>query len=502
MSEPSRKPVEAAPPRLAALSKLPLFFDLAGKCAVVIGGTAATAWKAELLAAAGADVRIVAEEVEPEMRELLLRGAAAGSLAHDRRAFGEDMLSGAAVAVADASTEQEAARFLAAAKKAGVPINVIDRPAWCDFQFGSIVNRSPVVIGISTDGAAPVLGQAIRRRIEALLPPGLATWAGWARDVRQAATERLAPGGPRRRFWERFAEHAFTRPAEAIERQTIERELASHATGRDDTAGKVTLVGAGPGDAEYLTLKAMRALQSADVILFDDLVSDEVLELARREAKRMMVGKRGRRESCRQEDINALMLKLARQGKHVVRLKSGDPMIFGRAGEEIAELRAAGIAVEVVPGITAAAAMASRLGISLTHRDHAHSVRFVTGHSRAGVLPDHLDWNGLADPETTLMVYMGGRTAPAFAERLIGAGLPACTAVAAIASISRSDEEVSFVTLGELQQNVRGIGCGERPLLIGIGRVFGATTGAKGSCPKPFTPTTYVTGQERRRDTA
>ena len=176
-------------------------------------------------------------------------------------------------------------------------------------------------------------------------------------------------------------------------------------------SGRVTLVGAGPGDADLLTLKAVRALQSADIILFDDLVSDGVLELARREAKRMMVGKRGSRDSCSQDDINALMLKLARQGKHVVRLKCGDPMIFGRAGEEIAMLTAARHNGNVVPGITAASAMAARLGLSLTHRDHAQSVRFVTGHARSGALPDNLDWSGLADAQTTLIFYMAGNTA-------------------------------------------------------------------------------------------
>ena len=206
------------------------------------------------------------------------------------------------------------------------------------------------------------------------------------------------------------------------------------------TVGTVTLVGSGPGDPDLLTLKAIRALQSADIVLFDHLVSDEILDLARSEAKRMLVGKRARQPSCRQQDINTLMIKLARQGKSVVRLKSGDPMVFGRAGEEIAELRAHAIPVKVVPGVTAASAMAATLHVSLTHRDHAHSVRYVTGHSREGRLPEDLDWTGLADPETTLVFYMGGKTAPNIAQRLIEEGLSPTTPVVVMANVSRADE--------------------------------------------------------------
>jgi uroporphyrin-III C-methyltransferase/precorrin-2 dehydrogenase/sirohydrochlorin ferrochelatase len=235
--------------------------------------------------------------------------------------------------------------------------------------------------------------------------------------------------------------------------------------------GRVTLVGAGPGDAELLTLKAVRALQAADVILYDDLVSDEVLELARREAKRMLVGKRGGRESCRQDDINALMVKLARQGRHVVRLKSGDPMIFGRGGEEIDQLERAGIPCDVVPGITAASAMASALGVSLTHRDDAQSVRFVTGHSRAGGLPDSLDWRGLADHHTTLIVYMGGRTSATLAARLIEQGLFPETPVIAVANLSRASEARWHGTLNMLAESEL-LRTEAGPILIGIGAVF------------------------------
>lgn len=440
MQHVSRKPAESGPQRIGQLSKLPVFLDLQGKRAIVVGDTPGADWKAELLAAAGAEV-----------------------VRLDCSWKAEDLVD-ATLAVIDAADAEEAAAFHAAARAAGAICSAIDRPAHCDVQFGAIVNRSPVVIGISTDGAAPILAQAIRRRIETLLPATLGAWAATAKRVRKTVAERLPAGSLRRVFWERFAERAFIEP-------TVPADIEiKPATAK---GGHVTLVGAGPGDAELLTLKAMRALQSADVILFDDLVSDEVLELARREARRMMVGKRGGRASCRQEDINALMIKLAKRGKRIVRLKSGDPMVFGRAGEEIAALDAAGIPVSVVPGITAALAAASNLGVSLTHRDAAHSVRFVTGHSRQGELPADLDWRGLADAETSLIVYMGGRTGGAFAARLMREGLPAATPVAVVSAVSRCDETRWCGQLSELGDALLRIGV-EQPVLVGIGQVFAA----------------------------
>jgi len=224
-------------------------------------------------------------------------------------------------------------------------------------------------------------------------------------------------------------------------------------------------------------LKGMRALQSADVILFDDLVSPELLELARREAKRMLVGKRGGRESCKQEEINALMLRFARQGKRVVRLKAGDPSVFGRSGEEIAALEAAGIPVSVVPGITTASALAAGLCTSLTHRDAAQSVRFVTGHSRKGVLPDTIDWRAAADPATTTVFYMGGRTAPEISERLLAEGLSADTPVVIAANVSRRDERRWTGPLSALVAGMAEIGHDD-PVVIGIGKVFARAAAA------------------------
>ncbi len=349
MEPQPRSPCERAPARMAPLAKLPVFLDLEARRVVVAGGSAAAAWKAELLAATGADVAVYAPTPSQEIRRLVGQETAAGSLTLHARPWSVDVFAGAALALADVDTDAEAIAFRCAARAAGVPVNVVDKPAFCDLQFGTIVNRSPVVIAISTDGAAPILAQAIRRRIETLLPPSLAAWGALAKRIRDRVTDRLAKGEPRRRFWEDLAERAFgPAPDEAAgDRMLAIAERIGAATVTSE--GRVVLVGAGPGDADLLTLKAVRALQAADVILFDDLVSSDVLELARREAKRMMVGKRGGRASCRQDDINELMVGLARQGKRVVRLKSGDPMVFGRAGEEIDILRAAGIPVEVVP---------------------------------------------------------------------------------------------------------------------------------------------------------
>lgn len=467
----SRLPAEAAPPRLGPLAQLPVFLNLAGRRAVVAGGTAAAAWKAELLAAAGAKVDVYAATVGREMSDLIQRGAAAGSLVLHSRPWDAEALSDAAVAIADAGSDDEARAFACAARAASAPCNVIDKPEFCQFQLGAIVNRSPVVIGISTDGAAPILAQAIRQRIEALLPPSLAAWGRLAKALRQEVARRLPPGGLRRAFWERLAHRTFGPAPTPFDASQLRGSISELAGRPHHGEGGVTLVGAGPGDAELLTLKAVRALQSADVILFDDLVSNEVLELARREARRVCVGKRGHRESCRQDDINGLMIQLALEGRRVVRLKSGDPMIFGRAGEEIKELSEAGIPCDVVPGITAASGMAATLGVSLTHRDTAQSVRFVTAHGRNGCLPVNLDWRGLADPTTSLVVYMGGRTAGAFGSRLLAEGLPAATPVVAVAGVSGPDEQRWCGTLGALAAGSLEVSAGA-PVVIGIGQAF------------------------------
>jgi uroporphyrin-III C-methyltransferase/precorrin-2 dehydrogenase/sirohydrochlorin ferrochelatase len=455
---------------MARLATLPVFLALAGRRAVVIGGSEAAAWKAELLSAAGAAVEVLGAAPCAELKGL---GAdpPGGPVSLVRREWAPPDLAGAALAIAAAADDAEARAILEAAHARGVPVNVIDRPAFCTFQLGAIVNRSPLVVGISTGGAAPVLGQAVRSRIEALLPPGLARWAEAARAWRAAVGAQLGAGA-RRLFWEAFAALALRVPDRAPCRTDWEMLLREALGGRSPrSAGHVALVGAGPGDPELMTLKAVRALRSADVILVDDLVAPEILDFARREAKRLLVGKTGHRPSCRQDDINALMIGLAGSGKRVVRLKAGDPMIFGRAGEEIAALERAGIAYDVVPGIGAVQGAAASLRVSLTHRATARRVQLVTGHAHHGRLPDDLDLAALADPNATTAVYMPLGTLPELVRRLLGAGVEPGRPACAVFNATRPEQRTIAGTVGTIAGPVAGLRI-EGPCLLLVGSVL------------------------------
>ncbi|HEX2552984.1 MAG TPA: siroheme synthase CysG [Microvirga sp.] len=473
-------PAETRPARLQPLAKLPVFLDLLGQRAVVAGSGEPVVWKAELLAAAGAEVVVLAEMPVPELSAL---AAATPSLVLVPRRWRPEDLDGAAVAVAEAHGD-EAQHFAAAARGRGALVNVIDQPAFCDFQFGAIVNRSPVVIGISTDGAAPILAQAIRRRIEAVLPPALSGWSASAKGFRDRLAAILPDRAARRRFWERFVDVTFISQAEEDERLAeLERMAKSILNGEPERReGEVVIVGAGPGDPELLTLKAVRELQAADVILYDRLVPEGVLELARREARRILVGKEGHGESCRQEDITDLLVRLARGGERVVRLKGGDPAVFGRAGEEIEACRANGIRVRMVPGITAALAAASALTVSLTHRGLAQRLQFVTGHDRHGNLPPDLDLDALADPRATTCIYMGRETAQRLAGRLLDRGLPPTTPAAVVGSVSRPEELALATTLGALARGAAGLPDGG-PTLVLIGDALGLGSAEQASEP-------------------
>ena len=493
------RPSRRGPARLAPLSVLPLFADLRGRPVLVVGGGEGAAWKAELLAAAGAHVRLVlgggeegfceaARELASRARNVRVTDRA--WTAHDLAGLGPPDATGIApdrpvLALIDTPCHGEAGAFAALARAMGVTVNAIDKPVHGDVTFGSIVNRSPIVVGISTDGAAPILGQAIRQRIETLLPPGLADWAGAMRRSRSRVMAMLPDRSRRRAFFERFADRAFRQAfPEGADDPILDLAVAA-SDAPDEPVGHVTLVGAGPGGAGLLTLDAVRALQSADIVLFDALVGEDVLELARREARRMLVGKRAGRESCRQEDINALMLKLARQGRRVVRLKSGDPMVFGRAGEEIEALEREGVTHAIVPGVTAAQALAASLGMSLTHRAHARSLRLVTGHGAKGGLPDDLDWPGLADPATTLVVYMGARTARSLAERLVASGLPPDTPAAAVSALTRPEERRWIGRIDALADGVATLDA-DQPIAIAIGDAlrFARTAEAEDKTPR------------------
>ena len=442
-----RKP-ETTPPRIAPLATLPLFHRLAGRRAVVAGGSPGALWKAELLSAAGADVLVLAGHASAErLFDALARQPIDGPVRVLAREWTGLDLKDAAIAIGDLADEAEARRFAAAARAAGALVSIVDRAELGDAQFGTIVNRSPVVLAISTDGGAPMLGQSIRARIEAVLPVGLSAWAEAAKAWRPRVRQTLAAFADRRTFWTRFTRLAWAK----VDHRPSERDFEALITGVEPSRpGSVVLVGAGPGDPELLTLKAVRALQSATVILHDDLVDAGVLELARREAVRIAVGKRGHGPSVAQEEINRRLVALARAGERVVRLKGGDPLVFGRATEEIEACRAAGIEVTVIPGISAAQGAAAALGLSLTERREARRVQFVTGHGSDGRLPADLDWAAIADPAATTVIYMPRRTLAAFVRAALDHGLDPATPAVAVASATQATQAQVAGTVADI----------------------------------------------------
>ena len=346
----SRITCEARPGRIGSLATLPVFLVLDGKRAVIAGGSAAAAWKAELLSAAGARVDVFAGKISAELRAVAA-DPPGGTIAVHERAWAADDLNGAAAAVGAFEEDVDAAAFAQAARAAAVPVNVIDRPAFCDFTFGAIVNRSPLVIGISTDGAAPVFAQAIRAKLEALLPRRFAAWAAAAQSWRAAVKASGLSYAARRKFWQRFTAHAM-RHTDGEPSQADFDGLLAEAKGQGAAAeyGSVTVVEVGLRDADLLTLRAVRALQLADVILFDERVSHDVLDFARREAHKLLVTRGGFRRSGEADDVDALMIGLAKKGKHVAWLTGGEPAgsLQGKAAEETAANSAAAPAASAV----------------------------------------------------------------------------------------------------------------------------------------------------------
>lgn len=408
------------------MESLPIFMKLQGRPAAVIGDTPAARRKAALLERAGA--------------RLLRAGSAAGA---------EEALAGAALAVVDTGDRATDAAVAAQARARGVPVNVVDDEALSTFTFGAIVDRSPVLLAISTGGRSPSLATALRARLEAALPASLGALAEAAGAFREAARQQIPEAARRRRFWGRVFR------AEALESQLEEGPSALRSRLlrliNEDTpepsTGRVLLVGAGPGDPDLLTLRAHRALRDADVIVHDRLVDGRILDHARRDAERIDVGKQAFRPSISQQEIQAILIREARQGKVVVRLKGGDPLIFGRAAEELEALRAADIPVEIVPGITAAIASAAGAGIPLTHRGHASALTLVTGLRARGA---RQDWRGLTGPGRTLAIYMGVATAEATAQALMEDGFAPQTPVAIVEAAGRPEERHVYGQLVEL----------------------------------------------------
>lgn len=427
---------------------LPIFLDLKGRSAVVAGGGATATRKVRLLRKAGARVTVVAPRLDAELAGL----AAEGAIVHHARAFASGDLEGAAVVFGATGDDAEDARIAAAAQAAGVPVNIVDRPGVSTFIMPAIVERDPIVIGISSGGAAPVLVRRLRERLESLLPAGLGRLARFADSFRAAVRATLPDETARRRFWERFFDGPLADAVLRGEPNVRERMIALVNRPENDTRGIVHIVGAGPGDPDLLTFRALRVMQQADVVIYDRLVEPAILDYVRRDAERVYVGKAKGAHSRTQAEINDLMVAHARAGRRVVRLKGGDPFVFGRGGEELEHLRAHGVEVEVVPGITAALCCAAATGIPLTHRDHAAAVTLVTGHGRDGA-PD-VDWAALAHARHTLVVYMAVSTAGEVARRLIEHGLPAATPVAVIENGTRPSQRTVAGRLDRLAELV------------------------------------------------
>lgn len=433
------------------MASFPIFVDLTDRAPLVVGGTEQALIKARLLLKRADRVDFAAARLVPGIHDLIAEGAARQLPEQP----GEAELRGRPLIIAATGDEMENERVSNLARAIGVPVNVPDRPHLCTFSLAAIVDRGTVTVAIGTEGAAPVLATSLRAKLEQDLHPRLGQLADFARAYRDAVAEKVPPGAQRRAFWNDVfageAADAILAGDETAAFAAIERRLNGQ-TASTPRLGRVLLVGAGPGDPELLTLKAVRALKSADVILHDGLMGTGVLEHARREAEVISVAKAKGRHSRSQAEINALIVAYARSGKTVVRLKGGDPSVFGRGGEEIDILRASGIPVEVVPGITAATAAAASLQIPLTHRDVSRSVTFLSGHAAdsGGADFDQVDFTALANRRATLAVYMSLATSPALADKLIDAGWAPTTPVIGIARVSQSGERRVATTLATL----------------------------------------------------
>lgn len=424
---------------------LPLFHNLKGRTVLLVGGGEVALRKGRLLADAGAVLRVVAPQIDTQLLSMAAVSHGQGEL----RGYQETDLAGVCLVIAATDDQALNAQVSQHAQARGIPVNAVDAPALCSVIFPAIVDRSPLIVAITSGGDAPVLARLIRAKIETWIPAAYGQLAGLSKRFRVQVKGLFPDVQQRRVFWEevfqgQVAESVFAGKLGEGER-LLEEKIAGAAP---KSLGEVYLVGAGPGDPDLLTFRALRLMQQADVVLYDRLVAPEIVELCRRDAERIYVGKRRSEHALPQEQINQQLVTLAKQGKRVLRLKGGDPFIFGRGGEEIEELAAHGIPFQVVPGITAASGCAAYAGIPLTHRDYAQSVRFVTGHLQDGSCD--LPWSDLISPGQTLVFYMGLTGLPQICAQLIAHGRSAQTPVALIQQGTTRNQRVFTGTLGSL----------------------------------------------------
>lgn len=426
---------------------LPIFLNLKHRKCAVIGGGEVASRKISLLLKVGADITVYS----PALGETLRRWVDEGKIKHIAQEFRPEMLKECVLVIAATNDMAVNRQVSDTAKTLGIPVNVVDQPDLCTFIMPSIIDRSPVTIAVSTGGRSPVLARLIRARLETLIPAGYGSLAKLVEAFRGKVKQKFKHPPRRRAFWEevlqgRIAELAYSGQDKAAEKALQER--LDTADGNKPTVGEVYLVGGGPGEPDLLTFRALRLMQEADVVVYDRLVSPAVLELVRRDAERIYAGKERDNHALPQEDINHLLVRLAKEGKRVVRLKGGDPFIFGRGGEEIDTLAAEGIPFQVVPGITAAAGCASYAGIPLTHRDYAQSVVFVTGHLQDGTV--NLNWKALVQPDQTIVFYMGLHGIETICRELIHHGMRPTTLAALVQQGTTRNQRVLIGTIESL----------------------------------------------------
>lgn len=445
----------------------PAFLDIRDKACLVVGAGEVAVRKACLLKSCGARVTMVAPDLCAESALLVDRG----ELLHLRARFQAEHLRGMTLAIAatdDAAVNEEVSRTAMALH---LPVNVVDNPQLCSFVVPSIVDRSPVVVAIGSGGKAPVLARMLRTRLEGMIPQTFGRLAALAGAFREHTKKRFPDAGTRRRFWERvfegpIAELVFSGQEPAARHAML--DVINRGPHDGPGTGQVYLVGAGPGNPDLLTFRALRLMQKADVVVYDHLVGDRILDLVRRDAQRVYAGKQSNSHALPQGEINALLVQFAQQGKCVVRLKGGDPFVFGRGGEEIEELAAHGIAVEVVPGVTAACGVSCYAGIPLTHRDYAQSVVFATGHLKDGSV--NLDWDALARPRQTVVIYMGVGALSRICAQLVAHGMAPGMPAAVIERGTTPQQRVVSATLGDLAARAAEAQV-KSPALIIVGEV-------------------------------
>ena len=421
---------------------LPIFADVRGKLCLVVGGGEVAKRKAGVLLEAGARVRVVAPQIAPTL-------AGQQHVEAIVARFETQHLDGVALVIAATNDRNVNRQVSELARARNIPVNVVDDPELCSFIMPAILDRSPLMVAFSSGGASPVLTRMMRGKLEAMIPQNYSRLAAFAERFRELVKQRVTNPAKRRIFWENALEGVVAEKVLTGDESSAETMLQQMLANQDNIRrGEVYLVGAGPGDPDLLTFRALRLMQKADVVVYDNLVSKPILEMTWRDATRIYAGKKRADHAMPQEEINELLVRLAKQGKRVLRLKGGDPFIFGRGGEEIETLAEHGVPFQVVPGITAASGVSAYAGIPLTHRDHAQSCIFVTGHLKDGSM--NLDWDALARPKQTIVVYMGLLGIEMLCSELIAHGLPAGTPAAIVQQGTTQNQRVVTGTLATL----------------------------------------------------